>query len=380
MSEDAYFLYHALGQYPGKDEDMATAMTAFAEVWAAPNDAQWGYALGERARFINLWTDLISAADGTVTTCESVTAGLSSLMGALPARDLKGKKVLVAADCFPSNHFLLTGLAERIGFDLVTVPLRQGATWVEDEDMIARWDDQVGLALLTWVSSTASRRCDLAALVAHGRAQGSTIGVDITQAAGLLPFDVMEPQVDFAISTSLKWMCGTPGAGILYVAPALIERAKPTLRGWFSQDNPFSWDLGAFQFAPDIRRFDSGTPSIVACAASVRAMEWHARQDKADLLAHNRTLCAQIIEGAQTLGLDFASPLDPEARGGSVMFRLPADIPGTDAVAFLKENGCMVDARGQTLRASPGVVTNAEGVAVLLDGLGRLMSLRQRRA
>ncbi|MFY8147396.1 MAG: aminotransferase class V-fold PLP-dependent enzyme, partial [Rhodobacter sp.] len=216
-----YFLYHSIGQYPGKAKALAQAMAEFAQVWGAPDDAQWGYALGTRARFVERWRAIIGAPQGTVTTCENVTQGLHMLVTALPQGFLRGRRVLVAGDCFPSNHFLLTGLQDRLGFTLDTVPLRQGAAWVEDEDFAAAWGPDVGLALITWVSSTSSHRADLGGLVAHGRTMGSLIGVDITQAAGLLPFSVTDPAVDFTLSTSLKWMCGTPGAGILQVAADL---------------------------------------------------------------------------------------------------------------------------------------------------------------
>ena len=264
-----YFLYHSIGQYPGKSADLAAAMADFAAVWGAANDKQWEYLLGQRAEFIDLWRQLIGAGEKTVTTCENVTQGLHMLVTALPENYLRGRKVLVAADCFPSNHFLLTGLQEKLGFTLETVKLRQGASWVEDEDMIARWDRDVALALVTWVSSTSSRKADVEALAAHGRTMGSLVGVDITQAAGLLPFSVVSPEVDFVVSTSLKWMCGTPGAGMLYVRPELIADCRPELRGWFSQDNPFNWDIERFDYAPDIRRFDNGTPSIVSAAATL---------------------------------------------------------------------------------------------------------------
>ena len=103
-----------------------------------------------------------------MTTAENVTAAVYALIGALPAAALRGRRLLVAGDCFPSLHFLLTGLAPRFGFTLDTVPLRQGARWVEDDDMIAQWGPDVGLALLTWVSSTSSHRIDLDRMVAHG--------------------------------------------------------------------------------------------------------------------------------------------------------------------------------------------------------------------
>ena len=83
------------------------------------------------------------------------------VLGGLPAASLRGKKVLIAADCFPSLHFMLAGMQERLGFTLHTIPIRQGAAWVQDEDMLAPWDESVGLALLTFVTSTASHRPDL---------------------------------------------------------------------------------------------------------------------------------------------------------------------------------------------------------------------------
>lgn len=368
----SYFLYHSIGQYPGKAAEMAAAMAEFATVWGACNDAQWGDVLAKRAQFIERWRAIIHAPEATVTTCENVTTGLHMLMTALPPGMLKGRRVLVAGDCFPSNHFLLTALQDRLGFTLDTVPLRQGAAWVEDEDMVARWGPDVALALLTWVSSTSSHRINLAPLVAHGRAMGSLIGVDITQGAGLLPFSVMDPAVDFTLSTSLKWMCGTPGAGILHVTSDLIPECQPQLRGWFSQENPFSWAFDAFAYAPDIRRFDNGTPGVVAALASLPAMDWHAAQDGRAILAHNRALTARIIAAADDLGLALITPRAEPARGGSLMLRLPDATPAPGVVDAMRAQGIAVDHRSQILRLSPGPVTTDAGTTKLIAALGHL--------
>jgi kynureninase len=358
---DAYFLYHSIGMYPGKVNDLAHALTDFAATWGRPDDAQWGAVLPLRQRFIDRWSAILNAAPGTVTTCESVTQGLHMLVEALPDHTLRGRSILVAADCFPSNHFLLSGMAEARGFTLKTVPLRQGASWVEDEDMLAAWTPDVALALLTWVSSTSSHRIDLGAMVAHGRQMGSLVGVDITQAAGLLPFDVTEPMVDFTLSTSLKWMCGTPGAGILYATPDLTAACQPQLRGWFSQPDPFNWDITRFAYAPDIRRFDSGTPSCMAALASLPALDWHAGQDHAALLAHNRALTDRLFQIADACDLAPVTPRAEGQRGGSVMLRLPEGRPAATIVAALRTQGITADARGQTLRLSPGVLTTLAG-------------------
>lgn len=373
MSGEAYFLYHSIGQYPAKARDLAGAMAEFAVAWSADDDLQWGFALPKRLRFIDLWSRLIGATPGSVTTTESVTQAFQAILTALPAAHLAGKSVLVAADCFPSNHFLLQNLAPRLGFTLKTVPLRQGAAFVEEEDFLEAWTPDVGLALLTWVSSTTSARIDLQRMVAHGRRMGALVGVDVTQAVGLLPFDVGAPEVDFAVTTSLKWMCGTPGAGVLYLSPRLIPHVVPEARGWFSQDNPFNWDIANFRMAPDIRRFDSGTPGVMAALASLPAMEWHAAQDHAAILAHNRALTLGLIALMDGLDLPLVTPRDPARRGGSVMARLPDSHPAPAIIAGLRARGIAADARGQTLRLSPGIMTRDSGIDRLAEALAGLL-------
>lgn len=364
-----YFLYHSIGMYPGKAQQLSQALSALASIWGTPNDAQWAASLEVRGHFLERWRQHIAAPVGTITTAENVTTALYSLIGSLPDRHLRGRRLLVAADCFPSLHFLLTGMAERRGFTLDTVPLRSGESWVRDEDFIGRWGPDVGVALLTHVTSTASHRCDLRTLVAHGRTMGSLVGVDITQGVGIVPFDVESPRVDFVVSTTLKWLCGVAGAGVLQVRDDLLRECRPELRGWFSQENIFAWSLDGFAYARDARRFDHGTPSIMACAACIPALEWHATQDRAVLAAHNRLLVEAIIEAAPALGLVLASPRDAAERGGSVMFRLPAGSDPNAVIQTLRDNLVFADCRGTTLRLSPGNVTTMAGVERLMRSL-----------
>jgi selenocysteine lyase/cysteine desulfurase len=372
MTDDpGYFLYHSIGLYPDKAQDMANALSEFAQVWGAVDDNQWPGVLEARAEFLSLWRALITAPEGTLTSAENVTTALFSILGGLPPERLRGKKVLIAADCFPSLHFLLNGMADRFGYSLETVPVRQGDFWVRDEDMLAAWDESVGLALLTFVTSTSSHRCDLETMIAHGHKMGSLVGVDLTQGIGIIPFSLLETPADFVISTTLKWLCGTPGAGIIQMRADLIAEVKPELRGWFSQDNPFSWDLEAFDYAPDARRFEHGTPSVLACVGSVPALKWHRAQD--GLLAHNRELTAAVIEEAGRAGMRLATPKDDAQRGGSVMVELPAQVDPVKLVDGLRQQHLHVDARGRILRISPGAVTELRHVERLFEAIKSLV-------
>jgi selenocysteine lyase/cysteine desulfurase len=368
-----YFLYHSIGMFPGKAARVAAALADLGNLWGTPHDRQWEQSLALRNQFLARWRALIGAPAGTMTTAENVTSALYSIVGSLPDRYLAGRKLLIAADCFPSLHYLLSGMALRRGFVLQTVPMRAGEAWVRDEDFMAAWGPDVGVALLTWVTSTASHRCDLRALVEHGRKRGSLVGVDLTQGVGIVPFDVPVVNADFLVASTLKWLCGVAGAGVLQIRETLLKECKPELRGWFSQENPFAWALDSFEYAGDARRFDHGTPSVLAAAACLPALEWRASQDPATLAAHNRELCEATIKGCAELGLTLASPASAEERGGSVMFRIPQGLDPAAVVERLREQDLFTDCRGNILRISPGNVTTAAGVERLLQALRPLL-------
>jgi len=366
-----YFLYHSIGMFPGKAERITAALTRLAALWGTADDAQWERSLAIRAEFLELWRRLINAPADSLTTTENVTTALCSVIGALPDRALHGRKLLIAADCFPSLHFLLAGMASRRGFELVTVPIRDGEHWVRDDDFLTYWREDVGVALLTWVTSTASHRCSLRRLVDHGHAMGTLVGVDITQGVGILPFDAAEVNADFVVSTSLKWVCGVAGAGVLHVREPLLGQCRPELRGWFSQENIFSWALDAFAYAPDARRFDHGTPSILAGAACIPALEWRLAQDPTALLAHNRRLHEVLVDAGTALGLELASPRRSDERGGSLMFKLPVGAEPARVVDALRAKSVFADCRGHVLRLSPGNVTTMGGAERLIRTLSR---------
>ncbi|WP_374298359.1 aminotransferase class V-fold PLP-dependent enzyme [Paracoccus sp. (in: a-proteobacteria)] len=359
-----YFLYHSIGTFPGKEAAVNAALADFTARWCAEDDGQWPDTLARRADFIAAWTRLIAAPQGTLTLAESVTGALYSLMRSLPEARLAGGTVLVAQDCFPSLHFLLAELSRRIGFTLRTVAPTGGRAYVTDDDMIAAWGDDVRLALLTWVTSTASHRCDLDRMIAHGRRKGSLVGVDVTQGAGIRPYGA---QADFTVGSSLKWLCGVSGAGILQVMPDLLAQCSPEFRGWFSQANPFSWDLDAFALAPDARRFDNGTPNVLPAVASQPGIDHVLKTGVESLADHNSRLCALLLEGARELGLRIVSPEDAAMRGGSIMVELPR--PGL--VDLLRERGLFADQRGAVLRLSPGAVTSADDCNALIAALAR---------
>lgn len=358
-TEAGWLMFHSVGRFPGQQAALSATLDAFAAEWCGLNQARWGGMDAARTQMLELWGRLVNAPQGTVLAAENVTSAFYTLVQGLGAARLAGRTVLIAADCFPSLHFMLTQLAPRLGFTLRTVPVREGADWVHDDDFVAMWGPEVALAIVTWVTSTASHRSDVARMVAHGRAQGSLIAVDITQGVGILPFDVQAADVDFAACTAMKWLCGVPGAGTAYLAPSLIAALEPSLAGWFSQPNPFSWDLDAFSFAADARRFDNGTPSYLPYIGSLPGLQWHAGLPEGALRAHNLTLCHQLIAIADRHGLRLVSPRADNERGGTVVIEVPEHVAPEALQQRLEREQIHCDTRGRRMRWSPGGVTTA---------------------
>jgi selenocysteine lyase/cysteine desulfurase len=213
--------------------------------------------------------------------------------------------------------------------------------------------------------------------VDRGREVGSLIAVDITQGAGLIPVDVM--QFDFAASTSLKWLCGMPGAGFGFVNPALLPKLEPPVRGWFSQTPPLNWDLESFSFASDARRFGTGTPSLIPYIASLPGLEWVHSQPAGAILDHNRALCKRLFEIADDSGLKTVTPRPASERGGSLIVEFETGEEAEFLRVGLREEALFCDRRGGRLRWSPGATTTVEAVDRLAQILPALVEkMRQQ--
>lgn len=211
LDSSGWLLYHSAGIFPGQEEAVQEVLKRFVSDWCRPDLMRWDHALHAKHEVLERWARLIGAASDTVFGAENVTEAFAKFVCALDRAVLSGRRVLIAADCFPSLHYLLSGLAPVIGFTLDTVPVDPALGYVTEDAFLSSWKDDVALAVITWATSTTSKLADLPRLVAHGRANGSLIAVDITQGIGVLEFDVMQTDVDFAAGSTLKWLCGAPG-------------------------------------------------------------------------------------------------------------------------------------------------------------------------
>jgi kynureninase len=163
---------------------------------------------------------------------------------------------------------------------------------------------------------------DVEPIVKRAHEVGAYVVLDCYQSAGVVPFDVTALDVDFATGGSVKWLCGGPGAGWLYVRPDLAERLEPTFVGWQGHARPFAFEP-ELEYADGAARFLTGTPNVPALYAATAGYDIVEEVGVDAIRERSLALTSFLIELLDGAGLETVSPRDPARRGGTVTVRTP---------------------------------------------------------
>jgi kynureninase len=163
---------------------------------------------------------------------------------------------------------------------------------------------------------------DLEAIVSRAHDAGALVVLDAYQSAGSVPLDVYSLGVDFAVGGSVKWLCGGPGAGWLYVRPDLAERLEPTFTGWQAHARPFAFEPEQ-DYAEGAARFLTGTPNVPALYAATAGYELIDEVGVERIRRRSMEQTNLLVELLEAAGFEVLSPRDPNRRGGTVVVRTP---------------------------------------------------------
>ncbi len=150
-------------------------------------------------------------------------------------------------------------------------------------------------------------------------AVGAMVIADLYQSAGTVPVNVRELRLDFATGGSVKWLCGGPGAGYLYVRRDLWDKLNPIATGWMAHEEPFAFEDGPIRYAGDAFRFLNGTPSMPALYSARSGYEIINEIGVAAIREKSIRQTTRLIALADEAGLRVNTPRDPERRGGTVI-------------------------------------------------------------
>jgi kynureninase len=268
---------------------------------------------------------VLGAGEGEVLVTDSTTVDLYKLAGAL-LPDRPGA-VVVPGDEFPTDRYVLQGLAEQHGRELRLLesdPI-DGPTPEEVEAALAGGD--VSLLVLSHVNYRSGALADLPAVTALARAHGVPVIWDLCHAAGIVAADLSANGVELAVGCTYKYLNGGPGApAFLYVARELQQRLRSPIGGWFAQRDQFAMGH-PYVPADGIERFLAGTPPILQLAAVDESVKLTAEAGIEPARAKSVALTELIVElhdaWLEPLGFSLGSPRAPERRGAHVSLRHP---------------------------------------------------------
>ena len=351
-----YFLSHSAGAQPKLYADAIEA--GYADPWRTAGAGVWDAWFATLDRFRAGLAPLIGANAEDICPQTNVSSALSKILFSLPERDGR-RKIVLTEDDFPTVGFAL-GQARRMGYELVFLP---GGRQLADPDAWApAFADDVQLVLATHVYSNTSIMAPVAEIARRARASGAFSILDIAQAAGGAPVNLMEWAPDFAVGTSLKYLCGGAGAAFLWAAADAAEQSEPLDVGWFSHEAPFELDIRRFEYAKGAARFLGGTPSIAPFAGAIGGQQILNMHGMDKIFAHNQFLLSRLIGALPDDSL--LSMTQEGARGNGALIK----VRNYDkAAAALSEAGISHDTRLGTVRVSVHLYNDEADIDALVD-------------
>lgn len=319
LEKTTYLINHSLGAMPAKTYDR---MHEYAETWATRGIRAWAEGWWEMPVTVGDKVARILGADpGTVVMHQNVSVCQALILSCFELTGRRNKIVYEALN-FPSVMYVYEAHAKAAHARIVEVPSDDGIT-IDTQRMLDAIDEETLLVPISHVLFKSAFIQDAAAIVEKAHRVGALVVLDVYQSAGTVPFSVKELDVDFATGGSVKWLCGGPGAGFLYVKPELRESLQPKVTGWAAHKAPFAFVPGEIEYADDVHRFLHGSPAIPALYAAESGYDLINEIGVERIRAKSMSMTARLVELADANGWRVNAPRDPAQRGGSVILDVP---------------------------------------------------------
>ncbi len=265
--------------------------------------------------------ELVGAAPGQLIVADSTTVCLYKLASAALDLDPARTEIVVTPDEFPTDRYVLEGLAAARGLEL---------HWLEADpvlgpspsDLAAALGPRTALVVLSHVNYRSAAVAPLDELTALVHDAGALVVWDLCHSAGTLPVGLDAAAADLAVGCTYKYLNGGPGSpAFIYVRRALQARLRQPIWGWFGRRDQFLMEPG-YHPAGGMASWLSGTPNVLGLSAVEEGARLAVEAGLPALCAKARALTGYAIElhdaRLAPLGFTLGSPRDPSRRGAHV--------------------------------------------------------------
>jgi kynureninase len=308
LAETTYLINHSLGAMPAKAEER---VAEYARTWRTRGIRAWGEGWWTMPMTVGDQIGrIVGAPAGSTVMHQNVSIAEAIVLSCFRPIGERNRIVYERAN-FPSVRYLYEAQP-----DLEVVVCE------DDEAIVDAIDERTLLVPVSHVLFKSGEIQDAAAIVTRAHEAGAHVVLDAYQSAGIVPLDVTALNVDFAVGGSVKWLCGGPGNGWLYVRPDLAERLEPTYTGWQAHERPFGFEE-EMRYARGAARFLTGTPNVPALYAATAGYDLTEEIGVERIRANSLRQTELLIALAGERGFEVLSPRDPARRGGTVTVEVP---------------------------------------------------------
>jgi kynureninase len=370
LEKTVYLINHSLGAMPRKTYDR---LHEYAETWATRGIRAWAEGWWEMPVTTgDKIARIIGADPGSVAMHQNVSVCQSIIISCFDLTQ-KRNKIVYEAMNFPSVMYVYEAHAKAAGARIVEIPSEDGMT-IDAQRMIDAIDEETLLVPISHVLFKSGYIQDVKPIVEKARKVGAMVVLDAYQSAGTVPFSVKDLDVDFAVGGSVKWLCGGPGAGYLYVRPELRDKLEPKVTGWMAHRTPFAFEPGEIDYANDIHRFLHGSPAIPALYAAESGYDLINEIGVERIRAKSIRQTTKLIEMAEEEGWRVNSPRDASRRGGSVIIDAPH---AGEVVRELAARDVLVDYRpGAGIRIGPHFFNTDDELEAIIAEIRNIIETR----
>jgi len=357
LEHTTYLINHSLGAMPAAAE---ARVAEYARTWRERGIRAWGEGWWSMPITVGDQVGRIVGAPAGSTVMHQNVAIAEAIVLSCFRPSPPRNRVVYERGNFPSVRYLYQAHP-----DLAVVVCDN------DDAIVDAIDERTLLVPISHVLFRSGEIQDIERIVQRAHEAGAHVILDAYQSAGIVPLDVVALNVDFAVGGSVKWLCGGPGNGWLYVRPDLAEHLRPTYTGWQAHEAPFAFEE-EMRYAGGAARFLTGTPNVPALYAATAGYDLIEEIGVDRIRENSLRQTALLATLAGAAGFEIRSPRDAARRGGTVTVHVP-DFPAVHRELTDREILC--DFRPDAgIRIGPHFFTSDDELRYVIEQIGEILA------
>ena len=274
---------------------------------------------------------VLGAGPGQVLVCDTTSVNFYQLcVAAIKARPGR-KTVITDAANFPTDRYILKGIAEQFGLKLIIIDNEDPAI-AENELITAEllekyMSEDVAMVTFEVIQYRSGARTDIQSVTDLARSYGALVVWDASHAAGAIEMNFDACGVDLAVGCTYKYGNSGPGSPAwLYVNKKIQRELQVPILGWFGNEDQFGMGPD-FVKAEGIRGFQIASPSIIGIRG-VQVAFAMIEEAGIDVIASKAAIGTQMMidlydEWLAPLGYTLLTSRNPKERGGHISIGHP---------------------------------------------------------